>query len=362
MIDHVEERLAAESGSAHQEPSASLSRRGLLGMGTAFAAMALSGREAVAAAAASACPEGAPARPTVSGLGKLFPGFKQATIAANGQSINTLVAGNGPPLLLLHGHPQSLVCFHKIAAPLAQHYTVVLTDLRGYGDSTKPVGDDKHVNYSKRAMAKDQVEVMHALGFEKFQVAGHDRGGRVVHRMALDYPDKVERAAVMDIAPTATMYAKADKAFATKYFWWFFNIQPNPLPETLIGANPEFYLQTHLTRQNKTPGAITPEAMAEYRRCYTPEMIHSVMEDYRAAATIDLEHDAADADKRIQAPLLAIWGDKGVVGKTYDVLQTWRDKAVNVQGGTLPCGHYLAEEAPDDTIRAMLGFFRFRAA
>ncbi|HLO74989.1 MAG TPA: alpha/beta hydrolase [Magnetospirillum sp.] len=290
----------------------------------------------------------------------MFPGFRQSTIQANGQSINTLVAGNGPPLLLLHGHPQSSVCFHKIAAPLAQHYTLVLTDLRGYGDSSKPAGDENHLTYSKREMAKDQVEVMRQLGFERFQVAGHDRGGRVVHRMALDHPDRVERAAVLDIAPTATMYARADKDFATRYFWWFFNIQPAPLPETLIGANPEFYLQTHLTKQNKTPGAITPEAMAEYRRCYTSEMIHAVMEDYRAAATIDLTHDAEDSDKRIQAPLLAIWGDKGVVGKTYDVLQTWREKAVDVRGGTLPCGHYLAEEAPEETIRALLGFFRTR--
>lgn len=341
-----------------EKPQAALplSRRGLFGMGSAMAALAWT-TGLGEALAAPACPPPA-AAPAASGVAKLFPGFRQQTIPANGQSINTLIAGNGPPLLLLHGHPQSLVCFHKVAAALAQHYTLVLTDLRGYGDSTKPAGDDQHLTYSKREMAKDQVEVMRALGFNTFQVAGHDRGGRVVHRMALDHPQAVERAAVLDIAPTATMYARADKDFATRYFWWFFNIQPAPLPETLIGGNPEFYLQTHLTKQNKTPGAITPEAMAEYRRCYTPEMVHAVMEDYRAAATIDLVHDAADADKRIQAPLMAIWGDKGVVGKTYDVLQTWREKAVDVRGGTLPCGHYLAEEAPDDTIRALLGFFR----
>ncbi|MBC7907379.1 MAG: alpha/beta hydrolase [Rhodospirillaceae bacterium] len=320
--------------------------------------MALGGGRDAAAAVPSCSELKTAATSAPSGVAKLFPGFKQSTIQANGQTINTLVAGYGPPLLLLHGHPQSSVCFHKIAAPLAQHFTVVLTDLRGYGDSSKPVGDEKHLTYSKRQMAKDQVEVMRALGFKTFQVAGHDRGGRVLHRMALDYPEAVERGAMMDIAPTATMYAKADKAFATRYFWWFFNIQPSPLPETLIGANPEFYLQTHLTRQNKTPGAITPEAMAEYRRCYTPEMVHAVMEDYRAAATIDLDHDAEDSQKRIQAPLLAIWGDKGVVGKTYDVLQTWRDKGVDVRGGTIPCGHYLAEEAPEETIRAFLGFFR----
>ncbi|MBC7953011.1 MAG: alpha/beta hydrolase [Rhodospirillaceae bacterium] len=323
-------------------------------MGGALAALALGGGRS---AGAASCEE-PKAAPTASAVDKLFPGFKQRVIQANGQSINTLVGGNGPPLLLMHGHPQSAVCFHKIAAALAQHYTLVLPDLRGYGDSSKPVGDEKHLNYSKRQMAKDQVEVMRSLGFEKFQAAGHDRGGRVLHRMALDYPEAVERVAMMDIAPTATMYAKADKEFATKYFWWFFNIQPSPLPETLIGNNLEFYLQTHLTKQNKTPGAITPEAMAEYRRCYTHEMVHAVMEDYRAAATIDLVHDAEDAHKRIQAPLMAIWGDKGVVGKTYDVLQTWRDKAVDVRGGTIPCGHYLAEEAPNETTHAFLSFFR----
>lgn len=345
----------AEQALTQQGDHLSLGRRGLLGLGTAFAALALGGGREV-----MACTDHSPgvAAPAVSGVAKLFPGFTQRMVQVNGQTIHTLVGGYGPPLLLLHGHPQSVVCFHKIAASLAQHFTLVLTDLRGYGDSSKPVGDDKHLNYSKRQMAKDQVEVMRALGFAKFQVAGHDRGGRVVHRMALDYPEAVERAAVLDIAPTATMYAKTDKEFATRYFWWFFNIQPAPLPETLIGANPEFYLQTHLTKQNKTPGAITDAAMAEYKRCYTPEMIHAVMEDYRAAASIDLVHDAEDADKRIVAPLLAIWGDKGVVGKTYDVLQTWRDKAVDVRGGTVSCGHYLAEEAPDETIRAFLGFFR----
>jgi haloacetate dehalogenase len=291
---------------------------------------------------------------------KLFPGFKRSTIKTSGTSINTLVGGQGPALLLLHGHPQTVACWHKVAPALAKHFTVVITDLRGYGDSGKPDGGDDHIGYSKRQMALDQVEVMRHLGFPRFQVAGHDRGGRVLHRLLLDHPEAVERAAVLDIAPTATMYASTDKAFATRYVWWFFLIQPAPLPERLIGADLEFYLQTHINKQNKTPGAITPDAYAEYRRCYTAETLHAVCEDYRASASIDLEHDAADAEKKIQSPLLVLWGEKGVVGKTYDVLATWREKAIDgaVRGGSLPCGHYIPEEAPEQTLKEFMQFFR----
>jgi haloacetate dehalogenase len=260
----------------------------------------------------------------------------------------------------LHGHPQTKACWHKVAPTLAQHFTVVLTDLRGYGDSGKPDEGEMHLGYSKRLMALDQVEVMLHLGFPRFQVAGHDRGGRVVHRMLLDHPDAVERAAVLDIAPTATMYASTNKEFATRYIWWFFLIQPAPLPERLIGSNLEFYLEHHINKQNKTPGAITPEAYAEYRRCYTPETLHAVCEDYRAAASIDLDHDVADANKKIQSPLLVLWGEKGVIGQTYDVLKTWRDQSVDgvVRGGGLPCGHYLPEEAPETTLTEFMSFFR----
>jgi haloacetate dehalogenase len=290
---------------------------------------------------------------------ELFPGFRAQTITTSGTTIHTLVGGQGPALLLLHGHPQTKTCWHKLAPELAKYFTVVLTDLRGYGDSGKPAGGGDHAGYAKRTMARDQVEVMRQLGFRRFQVAGHDRGGRVLHRLLLDHPDAVERAALLDIAPTATMYARADKAFATHYVWWFFLIQPAPLPERLIGSNIEFYLQHHLTKQNKTPGAITPDAYAEYRRCYTPETLHAVCEDYRASASIDLEHDAADADKRIQCPLLVLWGNQGVVGRTYDVLQTWHDKAVGgaVRGRALDCGHYLPEEAPDQVLAEFLAFF-----
>jgi haloacetate dehalogenase len=291
---------------------------------------------------------------------RLFPGFKRFTIATTGTTINTLVGGQGPALLLLHGHPQTMACWHKVAPTLAKNFTVVLADLRGYEDSGKPGGGENHVGYSKRLMALDLVEVMRHLGFPRFQVAGHDRGGRVVHRMLLDHPDSVERAALLDIAPTATMYGSTNMDFATRYVWWFFLIQPAPLPEKLIGSNLEFYLQHHINKQNKTPGAITTEAYEEYRRCYTAETLHAVCEDYRAAATIDLEHDALDKEKKIEAPLLVLWADRGVVGKTYDVLKTWREKSIDgvVRGGGLPCGHYLPEEAPEKLTSEFMQFFR----
>lgn len=289
----------------------------------------------------------------------LFPGFARSTIHTSGTFINTLVGGSGPPLLLLHGHPQTMACWHKVAPTLAQHFTVVLTDLRGYGDSGKPAGGAHHVGYSKRQMALDQVEVMRYLGFARFQVAAHDRGARVAHRMLLDHPYAVERAAILDIAPTATMYASTNKEFATRYAWWFFLIQPAPLPEKLIGADLDFYLRSHIDKQNKTPGAITPEAWAEYRRCYTAQTLHAVCEDYRAAASIDLEHDAQDAGQKIQCPLLVLWGAQGVVGTMWDVLQTWREKSAEglVSGASLPCGHYLPEEAPEQIVSHFVRFF-----
>ena len=290
----------------------------------------------------------------------LFPGFTSQDLVTSGATIRTLVGGQGPALLLLHGHPQTAACWHKVAPVLAQHYTVVLADLRGYGDSSKPEGGENHIAYSKRAMAQDLVEVMRQLGHTRFQVAGHDRGGRVVHRLLLDHPQAVERAAVLDIAPTATMYAATDMNFAMRYVWWFFLTQPAPLPETLIGANLDYYLQHHINKQNKTPGAITPQAYAEYRRCYTTQTLHAVCEDYRASASIDLEHDAADSDQRIQCPLLVLWGEQGVVGKSYDVLATWRDKTLPgaVEGGALSCGHYLPEEAPEQVLQEFRRFFR----
>jgi haloacetate dehalogenase len=267
-------------------------------------------------------------------------------------------AGTGPPLLLLHGHPQSHSTWDQVAPRLRQAgHCVVATDLRGYGDSSRPPGGENHVNYSKRSMARDQVEVMRALGHQRFAVIGHDRGGRVAHRMALDYPDALTHIAVLDIAPTATMYAKADRAFATRYFWWFFLIQPAPLPERLIESDPEFFLRSHLAAQSRTPGIPSEALIQEYLRCYRlPGTIHAVCEDYRAAASIDLDQDAADAHRRIEAPLLALWGAKGTVGELYDVLATWRDKATLVEGNALACGHALQEEAPEECANALLEF------
>ncbi len=292
------------------------------------------------------------------GPAPLMPGFRLIDAEVGGDvAIRAAIAGEGPPLLLLHGHPQTHVTWRKIAPALAARFTVVCPDLRGYGDSSKPNGGEGHVAYSKRAMAADQVALMRRLGHERFPVVGHDRGGRVAHRMALDRPDAVEKLAVFDIAPTATMYARTDKAFASRYFWWFFLIQPAPLPERMILADVEFFLREHVERQNKIAGATEPEAFAEYLRCYrSPEGVHAVCEDYRAAATIDLEHDAADADARIAAPLLALWGARGVVGQTYDVLETWREKARDVRGRALDCGHTLQEEAPDETLAEVLAF------
>lgn len=272
-------------------------------------------------------------------------------------TLRTAIGGSGPPLLLLHGHPQTHATWHKIAPALAERYTVIAADLRGYGDSSKPEGGERQINYAKRAMAADQVALMRLLGFGRFAVVGHDRGARVAHRMALDWPEAVERLALFDIAPTATMYARTDKAFATRYFWWFFLIQPAPFPETLILNDPAFFLRHHLNGQSKTPGATSEAIFAEYLRCYQqPETIRAICEDYRAAAGIDLEHDAADADKRVAAPLLALWGGKGTVGALYDVLETWREKALDVRGRPLDCGHTLQEEAPEATLAALLDF------
>lgn len=287
----------------------------------------------------------------------MFEGFDGKRIATRETEINLKVAGSGPPLLLLHGYPQTHVIWHKIAPKLAEKFTVVVTDLRGYGDSGKPVTDAEHTPYSKRAMAADQVEVMSALGFDKFSIVGHDRGGRVAHRLVRDYPDQINKVAVLDIAPTATMYGATDKDFATAYYHWFFLIQPNGLPEHLIGGDPRFYLSSKMAAWGKSNDAITEEAFAEYLRCFSdPATIHASCEDYRAAAGIDLEHDANDTGQKIDNPLLVLWGEDGFVAKTYDVLETWREVATNVTGHSVSGGHFLPEEAPNETLKALLAF------
>ncbi len=291
----------------------------------------------------------------------MFEGFTDHRITVSPNlAIRVRVGGEGPPVLLLHGYPQTHVCWHKVAPRLVQAgFTVVVADLRGYGDSDKPPGSDDHAAYAKRVMAVDQLHVMQRLGFRRFFLVGHDRGGRVAHRLALDHPDAVERLAVLDIAPTATMYALTDKNFATGYYHWFFLIQPFPLPERLIGAEPEFYLRSKLCAWSQGAlDAFTEEAMAEYVRCFSdPASIAATCEDYRAAASIDLDHDGADTERRITAPLLVLWGSKGLVGRLYDVLATWREKASDVRGFPMPTGHFLPEEAPEDTAKALIDFF-----
>jgi haloacetate dehalogenase len=287
----------------------------------------------------------------------LMPGFRWADVAVGDVRIRAAIGGNGPPLLLLHGHPQTHLTWHKVAPALARRFTVVAADLRGYGDSSKPSGGPDHINYSKRVMAADQVAVMRHFGFERFAVVGHDRGGRVAHRMALDHPASVTRLALLDIAPTATMYDRTDKAFATRYFWWFLLIQPFDLPERMIGADPDWFLDTHIAGQIKTAGAVDDRVLAEYRRCYRdPATRHAICEDYRAAAGIDLVHDAADSDRRVEAPVLALWGSRGTIGALYDVLECWREKASDVRGEPIDCGHSPQEEAPEALLAALDNF------
>jgi haloacetate dehalogenase len=289
----------------------------------------------------------------------MFEGFARRKIAVAAGQVNLAVGGKGPPLLLLHGYPQTHVMWYKLAPALAQHFTIICPDLRGYGDSMKPPSGAGHAGYSKRAMAQDQVETMAALGFGRFAVAGHDRGGRVAHRLAMDHAERIERVAVLDICPTRSMYATTDKEFATAYYHWFFLIQPAPLPERLIGADPGYWVNSKLGHWGRDEAAITPEARAEYVRCFSdPATIHATCEDYRAAATIDLAHDAADLGRLLEMPLLALWGAKGLVGRRYDVLAEWRQRARDVRGEAVPSGHFLPEEAPTETLGAMLAFFR----
>jgi haloacetate dehalogenase len=292
---------------------------------------------------------------------RLFPGFRAEDVETTGARIHVVSKGSGPPLLLLHGHPETHVAWHKVAPALTDSYTVIVPDLRGYGDSSKPGYSPRSEEYSFRAMAQDMVEVMARFGVKRFMVAGHDRGGRVVHRMMLDHPDVVTKGAVLDIAPTLTMYDDTSKEFATKYVWWFLQIQPAPMPEHLISIDSGYYLRDHLAVQGKTPGAVTPEAMAEYIRCYCCKgTIRAVCEDYRAAAGIDLDQDRADdqAGRKIKSPLLALWGAKGTVGKLWDVLATWRPKTrVALEGRALPCGHLIPEEQPEMVISHFGRFF-----
>ena len=281
----------------------------------------------------------------------LFPDFRRIDVPVGGERIHAVVGPerDAPALLLLHGYPQTHAMWHKVAPRLAARFNVVCADLRGYGDSSKPEASGDHAAYAKRAMAADQVALMRTLGHERFFLAGHDRGGRVAHRLAVDHPRSVDRIAVLDIAPTLAMYEQTTEAFARAYWHWFFLILPAPVPEKMIGADALFLLRAKMASGSAGLKPFAPEAWAEYERCFTPGMIHASCEDYRAAASIDLVHDRADraAGRKLGCPLLALWGGNGVVEKCFKPLDEWRRVADDVRGRALPAGHYIPEEVPE---------------
>lgn len=280
----------------------------------------------------------------------LFPGFKTEMVRTSGATINAVAAGSGPPLLLLHGAPQTHAIWHRVAPDLAKEYTVIAADLRGYGDSSKPDGGANHVNYSKRAMALDQIEVMKHFGFDRFAVVGHDRGARVTHRLALDHAKAVTKAAVLDIVPTHHLYTNVTREVATAYYHWFFLIRPAPFPEEMINNSLETYI-----------GRGTGEAEAAFLRAFrNPATVHALCEDYRAGASIDLEHDEADlkAGRKIGCPLLVLWGAKGNVGRLFDPMAIWRERALDVRGRAMPSGHNIQLEAPAETLAELRAFLR----
>lgn len=291
----------------------------------------------------------------------MFDGFTRRRIATDGAEIHTLVGGEGPPLLLLHGFPQCHAMWSRVAPRLAERFTVVLTDLRGYGQSSKPPGDPAHETYCKRTNGRDQVAVMAALGFDRFRLAGHDRGARVAHRLVLDHPDRIERVAFLDVVPTLEVFARIDQRMATAYYHWFFLIQPNNLAERLIGADPDFYLSQVLGSIGSTADIFDAEAMDAYRNAFRdPATVHAMCEDYRAAASIDLEHDRADraAGRKVDGPALLLWGRNSAVGRLYDdPLGIWRGYAPSIRGREMPAGHFIPEEAPEETAQALLDFF-----
>lgn len=291
----------------------------------------------------------------------MFDQFKDVSAAVDGVRIKAITGGSGPALLLLHGHPQTHAIWHKVAPTLAQHFALVAADLRGYGDSDKPPGLPDHSNYSKRRLAQDQVDLMRSLGHETFAVLGHDRGGRVAVRMALDHPEVVTRLITLDVAPTLAMYEKTSFEFARAYWHWFFLVRPAPFPETLINADADLYLRQTIGARSAGLKPFTPEAYAEYLRCLQiPGTAHGICEDYRASVTIDIEHDRESLVKRqkIACEFLVLWGAEGVIEKCFDPIAEWNAFSDKVTGHALPCGHYIPEEAPELLIECALPFLK----
>ena len=328
-----------------QAGAARSSRRTFI-TGTASVAGALGGLAALAPSGVAAQSNG------------YFPGFKRGRAKTSGAEINYVIGGSGPPVLLLHGYPQTHCTWHKVAPLLASEYTVVVADLRGYGDSSKPASTDDHAPYSKRAMALDQVELMKQLGFERFAVVGHDRGGRVAHRMALDHPGAVTKLSLLDIVPGAEVYQATDRVLATGYYHWFFLIQAAPMPEKLIAGDVDAFLKWGMARL--MPKVIEPAAYAEYLRCLSdPAAIHAMCEDYRAGASIDLDHDAVDAIKTpIACPTYVVYGVKGLVGRKFDVPAIWRKYAARLTFKGIETNHWIPEEAPQELVADLKAFLK----
>jgi haloacetate dehalogenase len=288
----------------------------------------------------------------------VFQGFDRRRIDVGDVTINCVIGGGGPPVLLLHGFPQNHSMWAQVAPRLAERFTVVCADLRGYGDSSKPAGAADHANYAFRALAADQVALMRQLGFEKFHVVGHDRGGRTGHRMALDRPDAVLSLAVLDIAPTHAMFTETNRHIAGAYWHWYFLALPAPFPERLIGADPDYFYETCLVGWGATRlEDFDPPQLADYRRCWRdPAMIHGSTCDYRAAATIDLEHDSADIDRTVSCPTLALWGSAGVMHKLFDMEAAWRKRCTDLRTATLPGGHFFVDQFPKEAAAVLRAF------
>ena len=288
-----------------------------------------------------------------------FEGFQLSQIDVGEASLRVRHGGSGPPLLLLHGHPETHMMWGKIADDLAKDFSVVAADLRGYGQSTKPPSSEDHETSSKRAMARDAVALMRHFGFERFDVAGHDRGARCAYRLALDHPAHVRKLGVLDVIPTGDAFGRADMAFGLGSWLWFFLAQPADLPERLIGADPRLLVDHMLDTWSGTPDAFPDDVRAEYRRAFAnPATVHAICEEYRAAATLDRQHDEADRGRRrIACPTLVLWSARGALPHWYDVLGVWREWADDVRGRSLDCGHFLAEEAPEETFAALRAFF-----